>query len=362
MSLAAGQRLTLKTLRLQHQDLVWENAVPVEIVYSPKGVLQIQRLDLRSGSQAIRLQGTLDPQGVVQGEVQVQQLQLQPTVQAFAHPCCARRAPGSGADPGWHPAAAAGARPALAHCHTVAEAAARRHSGHHRAQRYDCTDRRALAGPGHSLLQVRGTMRLDAAVRSTCRSRRPWSTWTCWGLSVQPCSRALACSRSTCVTGTPQQPQVQGELLLRDGVLQLAATGERYQDIQARLIFAGDRVTIERLQLASRSGLLPGDGLVRACQPGPAPDRSGAVRAQLPLPCIHPPSWLWYQRISRPAALQEVTVAGSVTVPQARLRLEQIPGADRKSSSPGNSLLLVCTVLVPKPWAWEGTGRGAHLA
>src|SRR5262249_28481531 len=32
----------------------------------------------------VRLQGTLDPQGVVQGEVQVQQLQLQPTVQAFA--------------------------------------------------------------------------------------------------------------------------------------------------------------------------------------------------------------------------------------------------------------------------------------
>ena len=29
-------------------------------------------------------QGTLDPQGVVQGEVQVQQLQLRPTVQAFA--------------------------------------------------------------------------------------------------------------------------------------------------------------------------------------------------------------------------------------------------------------------------------------
>ena len=149
VSLAAGQRLTLKTLRLQHQDLVWENAAPVEIVYSPKGVLQIQRLDLRSGSQALRLQGTLDPQGVVQGEVQVQQLQLRPTVQAFAPESCrARRAPGPGADPGWHPAAATGARPALADCHTVAEAAARRHSGNRRAQQYDCTDRRALAGPG----------------------------------------------------------------------------------------------------------------------------------------------------------------------------------------------------------------------
>jgi hypothetical protein len=49
---------------------------------------------------------------------------------------------------------------------------------------------------------------------------------------------------------------VRGELLLRDGALQLAATGERYQDIQVHLIFAGDRVTIERLQLASRSGPL----------------------------------------------------------------------------------------------------------
>jgi autotransporter translocation and assembly factor TamB len=79
-----SQRLTLQTLRLQHQDLVWENAAPVVIVRSAQGVLQIQRLDLRSGSQAIRLQGTLDPGGVMQGEVQVQQLQLRPTVQAFA--------------------------------------------------------------------------------------------------------------------------------------------------------------------------------------------------------------------------------------------------------------------------------------
>ena len=53
VNLAAGQRLTLKTLRLQHQDLVWENAAPVKIVYSPKGVLQIQRLDLRSGIPSV---------------------------------------------------------------------------------------------------------------------------------------------------------------------------------------------------------------------------------------------------------------------------------------------------------------------
>ena len=52
VSLAAGQRLTLKTLRLQHQELVWENAAPVEIGRSPKGVLQLQRLDLRSGAPA----------------------------------------------------------------------------------------------------------------------------------------------------------------------------------------------------------------------------------------------------------------------------------------------------------------------
>ena len=55
-------------------------------------------------------------------------------------------------------------------------------------------------------------------------------------------------------TGTLQQPQVCGELLLRDGVLQPAATGECYQDIQVRLLCADDRVTIERLHLASRSG------------------------------------------------------------------------------------------------------------
>src|SRR5262249_47508587 len=82
--LAQGQRLTLQTLRLQYQDLAWENAAPIEIRHSPQGVIEIPSLQLRSDSQTIRVQGTFDPHGAIQGEVQVQRLRLQPTVRTFA--------------------------------------------------------------------------------------------------------------------------------------------------------------------------------------------------------------------------------------------------------------------------------------
>ena len=52
---------------------------------------------------------------------------------------------------------------------------------------------------GHRLLQVRGTMRLDAARALDVQVQAPMVNLDMLGLSVQPCSRALACSRSTCM-------------------------------------------------------------------------------------------------------------------------------------------------------------------
>ena len=219
VSLAAGQRLTLKTLRLQHQDLVWENAVPVEIVYSPKGVLQIQRLDLRSGSQAVRLQGTLDPQGVVQGEVQVQQLQLRPTVQAFA---LSLAVPDGRLD----------LTLTLAGTRQQPQGQGRLSLTAIQWQKRQLGDIQATVGlsgtivqtdvhwqvQGHPLLQVRSTMRLDTARALDVQVQAPMVNLD----MLEPLSPAVQQSAGLLtldlhVTGTLQQPQVRGELLLRDG-------------------------------------------------------------------------------------------------------------------------------------------------
>src|SRR5207245_4115423 len=94
---------------------------------------------------------------------------------------------------------------------------------------------------GRPLLQVRSTMRLDAARVLDVQVQAPMLDLDMLGpLSPAVQQSAGLLTLDLHVTGTLQQPQVRGDLLLRDGVLQLAATGERYQDIQAHLIFRSE--------------------------------------------------------------------------------------------------------------------------
>jgi translocation and assembly module TamB len=358
VSLAAGQRLTLKTLRLQHQDLVWENAAPVEIMRSPKGLLQIQRLDLRSGPQAVRLQGTLDPEGAVQGEVQVQQLQLRPTVQAFAPDLAV-------------PDGRLDLALTLAGTRQRPQGQGRLSLTAIQWQKRQLGDIQATVGlsgmtvqtevhwqvEGHPLLQVRSTTRLDTARALDVQIQAPMVNLDMLKPLLSPAVQQSAglLTLDLHVTGTLQQPQVRGELLLRDGVLQLAATAERYQDIQVRLIFAGDRVTIERLQLLSRSGPLQVTGWFEHANLA-LRQVDIAVSARN-FTAMHTPAVeaTVSADITARGTLEAVTVAGSVTVPQAHLRLEQIPGTGPKVVQPWE--LTIAGVYGPGPKALS-TGKG----
>ena len=78
------QRLTLSRLRLQHQELAWDNAGPITITRGPQGRLALQRLLLRSGRQEVSAQGILMPEGTFEADVQVQHLLILPHVHAVA--------------------------------------------------------------------------------------------------------------------------------------------------------------------------------------------------------------------------------------------------------------------------------------
>jgi autotransporter translocation and assembly factor TamB len=357
VSLVAGQRLTLKTLRLQHQDLVWENAAPVELVRSPQGILQIQRLDLRSGPQAVRMQGTLDPGGVVQGEVQVQQVQLRPTVQAFAPDLAV-------------PDGRLDLTLTLAGTRQRPQGQGRLSLTAIQWQKRQLGDMQATIGlsgttaqtdvqwqvQGRPLLQVRSTMRLDATRALDAQVQVPMVNLDMLE-SLSPAVQRIAglLTLDLHVTGTPQQPHVRGELLLRDGVLQLAATGERYQDIQTHFIFAGDRVTIERLQLVSRSGPLQVTGWFEHANLALREvDMAMSARNFTAMHTSSVEAAVSADLTAR-GTLQAVTVTGSVTVPRARLRLEQIPGSGPKVVQPWE--LTIAGVYGPGPKAL-GNGKG----
>jgi autotransporter translocation and assembly factor TamB len=199
-------------------------------------------------------------------------------------------------------------------------------------------------------------MRLDAARALDVQVQAPMVNLDMLGpLSPAVQQSAGLLTLDLHVTGTLQQPQVRGELLLRDGMLQLAATGERYQDIQVRLIFAGDRVTIERLQLASRSGPLQVSGwfehanlALRQVDVAVSARNFTAMRT----PAVEA---VVSADITARGTLQAVTVAGNVTVPRARLSLEQIPGSGPKVVQPWE--LTIAGVYGPGPKAL-GTGKG----
>ena len=357
VSLTAGQRLTLKTLRLQHQDLVWENSAPVEVVYSPKGVLQIQHLDLRSGSQEIRLQGTLDPQGIVQGEVQVQQLHLRSTVQAFAPDLAV-------------PDGRLDLALTLAGTWQQPQGQGRLSLTAIQWQKRQLGDIQVTVGlrgttvqtdvhwqvQGRPFLQAHSTMRLDTAQALNVQVQAPMVNLDLLGpLSPAVQQSAGLLTLDLHVTGTLQQPHVRGELLLRDGVLQLTATGERYRDIQVHLIFAGDRVTIEQLQLGSRSGPLQVSGWFEHANLALRQVDIAVSARNFTAMHTSAVEAVVAADITARGTLQAVTVAGSVTVPQARLRLEQIPGSGPKVVQPWE--LTIAGVYGPGPNA-VGPGKG----
>jgi len=155
------------------------------------------------------------------------------------------------------------------------------------------------------------------------------------------------------LTGTQRQPQVQGSLVLRDGGLQLVATGERYNDMQVRLLFTGNRVNIEQLQVGSRSGPLQLTGQLAYTGLG-LEWVDLAVQARQ-FTAMHTPAIeaIVSMDMKIHGSLQEMTATGSVTVPRARLVLNKLPGSAPQEVQPWE--LTVKGVYGPGPEAVAST-------
>jgi autotransporter translocation and assembly factor TamB len=207
---------------------------------------------------------------------------------------------------------------------------------------------------GRELLQARGTVgmgtagALDLQIQSTDLNLD----------LLAPLSPAITNSAGLLtldlrLTGTLQQPQAHGRLMLQDGVLQLAATGERYKDMQARVVFAGDRVDIEQLQVGSRSGPLQVTGQV-ALGGGTLQQVKLAIQAQ-DFTAMHTPSIeaIVSAQVDVQGAGQDLSATGSITVPRARLLFNEIPGSGPQTVKPWE--LTVDGVYGPGPQAANTT-------
>src|SRR5439155_24237585 len=114
---------------------------------------------------------------------------------------------------------------------------------------------------GREMLQVQGHMGLAADGAVAMQIRAPGIDLEMFkGWVPQVTQSAGQLQLDLQVSGTLQQPQMHGSFQLNDGVLQLATTGQRYQDIQMRLVFAGSRVDIQQLRVGSPTGALEAMG------------------------------------------------------------------------------------------------------
>lgn len=336
VQLDQGQQITIDTLRLHHQELDWTNAEPIRVVRSPQGKIDIQPLQLHDGSQELRVQGTLTPSGPVQAEVHAQQVQIGPILKAAALDQVALNGQlgldltvrGTLSNP-----------QAQSHLQVTGLQWRTENLGELRAEIgvKDDIARTHLSWEhrGRELLQAQGSVgvtpqspldlrlqvnRVDLDMLAPLHPEVVESAGTL-GLDLK-------------LEGALQRPQINGNLVLNDGVLRLRATGERYRDMQAHLAFAGDRVSIEQMQVGSRSGLMWLEGDI---------DREGSnlrhVNVSLKadqFTAVHTPTieTQLSSALQVQGTLQDMIAAGTVTVHRARYRFDSLPGSGPKAVQP----------------------------
>jgi autotransporter translocation and assembly factor TamB len=359
VALNGGQRLTLDRLRLHARDLAWENEGPVEVVRSPQGDLDIQRFNLRSGAQRLRVEGRLTPAGALDADVRVQQLQIGPNVRA-AMPDTAvpdgqlslaltlrgtvQQPQGQGTlqltSLGWQD------RP-LGEIHAAVEL----------AQQTARTDLRWRV-QGRELIQVQGTAGLAADGALGLRIGSPGLPLEMLkGMVPGVTHSAGTLNLDIQASGTLQQPRLNGSLVLDNGALQLAATGERYRDIQVRIVLAGDRIDIQRVRVGSQTGALEVLGWAQLAG-STLRQVDVTVRAR-DFTAMHTP-FIQAQTsmdLSVRGSLQSMLATGTVTVPRLRVQVNHIPGTGPKDVQPWE--LTVKGVYGPGPEAVTADGGDA---
>jgi translocation and assembly module TamB len=303
--------------------MVWENDGPIEAVRNAQGGPQLQPLRLRSGDQTITAQGTLAPEGAVAAAVRVQQRHVQSTVRAVVPDAAV---PDGRLDLDLTLQGTV-AQPQLEGAMALTSV---------RWQKQSLGEVRATFGlaaqtvrldlrwddQGTELLHAQGTLGLGATGALAIQVQAPEVTLH----RLAPLSPAVLESAGTLgldlqLAGTLAQPQVHGHLEVRDGVLQLAAIGERYRDMQIRLLFHGERVEIERWHIGSRSGPLELTGQIEHTS-RILRHVELAVRAQ-EFTALHRTDMqaMFSATIDMRGSLEEMTVTGQVNVPQGRMRL-----------------------------------------
>ena len=326
--LTAGQDLTLTTLNLQRGDWNWANPEPIRVIRDAAGRLEVPGLELRNGEQAIQVQATLPPQGPIAGHVRINQLHIPSNAKAFA--------PDVAVPDGYvqldmdlqGTMQNLGATGVL---RLTKLAWQKRQLGELEAQLNLANN--TLTSDVHwrdqqtELLRLQGTTGLDAtgALNMTVQSQNfDLSRLPTYTAAVQQSAGEL--NLDLRLSGTTRQPEVNGSLNLANGILQLPMTGEPFTDIQTQINFAGDRITLETLNVGSRTGALNLNGWLQL--DGTALKQLDFTMAAANFTAIHTPDieGILNSNLSAKGSMEALAVNGTLEIPRAKVRIDALGG------------------------------------
>ena len=327
-ALADAQDLTLTTLNVQRGDWKWSNPKPIRIVRAANGRLEVADFELRNGQQVIMAQATLPPQGDIAGNVRIQQFHIPSNLAAFV--------PHAAAPDGYAQLdmqlRGALRQPSLDGVLQLSGLAwQNRHLGEVKAQ-LSMADNALISDvtwrdQQTDLLHVTGRVGLDAAgaLDMQVQSRHfDLSRLPSYTEAVQKSAGEL--NLDLRVSGVMRQPEINGRLDLTHGLLQLAATGEPYKDIQTQINFAGKRITLDMFTVGSRTGTLDLKGWLeltgtrlKEMDVVVIADEFTAIRTQDIEAVLE-------AELNAKGSLEALAVNGEVSTPRARVRIEGLLG------------------------------------
>jgi len=213
---------------------------------------------------------------------------------------------------------------------------------------------------GRELLQVQGNVGLSANGVLAMQVRAPdLPLEMLQGLVPGLTHSAGTLNLDLQATGSIQEPRLNGSIVMDKGALQLAATGERYRDIQMRIVMTGDRIDIQQLRVGSQSGALEVMGWLQL---------SGTMLQQVDITvrareftAMNTPGIQTdiNMDVKVRGSLQAMTATGTVTVPRLRVVIDKIPGMGPKDVQPWQ--LTVEGVYGPGPMAVAAGDEGAGV-
>ena len=334
VALLEDQEINLDILHLQYRHWNWENPGPVWIIRQADGAILLEDFHLRYGEQTIKAHGSLYPSGPLAASIQVHQVEIEPWLATFL------------------PTVTASGRMSL-----ELELTGRMGSPEAAGvlQLRDLTWKGVPIGRIQVVTSFRDS-RLDNHLRWNDGDRDILDIKGTLGLGkgypldLKAQSSSLDLARlapvfdvveqsggsldlQLVVGGTVAAPDLRGDLAIREGALQLTSTGEPYQDIEAKLTLRGNRLEMRSLTAASSTGTLRAGGWLETDELRlkhlhlslQAHDfrvmNTNTVQARLT------------GALEARGSLDALTVKGDVTVPRARIRLDDF-GAGPVSVSP----------------------------